>query len=68
MLHGASGGTLYIISDATNTFWEVTTEGEILRSHALPGQNQEGIAMDETGSLYIAQDSGGIVRFAPPGD
>ncbi len=59
---------LRVTSDATNTLWEVTTGGGIVRSYALPGENQEGIAVDDSGAIYIAQDSGGIVRFRAPDD
>ena len=34
---------LYVISDATNTFFEITKEGHIVRAYAFPGDNQEGI-------------------------
>ena len=54
---------LYVISDATNTFWEVTKEGKIFRGYAFPGQNQEGLAVDAEGHVYIAQDSGGIIKI-----
>ncbi len=56
-------GRLYVISDATNTFWEVTKEGKILRGYAFPGDNQEGLAVDPEGYVYIAQDSGGIIKI-----
>lgn len=54
---------LYVISDATNTFWEVTRKGKIVRRYAFPGDSQEGIAVDAQGHVYIAQDSGGIVKI-----
>ena len=54
---------LYVISDATNTFLEITRAGEVLRAFAFPGQNQEGIAVDEDGNVFVAQDSGGIVKM-----
>lgn len=54
---------LYVISDATNTFFEITKEGEVLRSYAFPGDNQEGITVDDEWFLYIAQDSGGIIKI-----
>jgi len=54
---------LYVISDANNAFFEITREGKVLRSYALPAQAQEGIAVDGEGFLYIAQDSGGIVKY-----
>jgi len=54
-------GRLYAISGVWNTLFEITMEGVILETYTLPGDNQEGIAVDERGILYIAQDSGGIV-------
>jgi len=56
-------GHLYVMSDATNTLFEITTEGKILKAYAFPGDNQEGIAADTKGFLYIAQDSGGIIKI-----
>jgi uncharacterized protein YjiK len=53
---------LYVVSDATNSIFEVTRDGVIVRSYAFPGDNQEGIAVDDQGYAYIAQDSGGIVK------
>ena len=53
---------VYIISDATNTFFEITRTGKVLRAYAFPGDNQEGIAVDDEGFVYIAQDSGGIIK------
>lgn len=54
---------LYVISDASNALFEITREGKVLRSYALPEQAQEGIAVDGEGFLYIARDSGGIVKY-----
>ena len=42
----------------------MTLEGEILQEYAFPGDNQEGLALDGKGYLYIAQDSGGILKMA----
>jgi len=56
-------GHLYVMSDATNTLFEITTEGKILKAFTFPGDNQEGIAADDKGFLYIAQDSGGIIKI-----
>ena len=53
---------IYVISDATNTFFEITRTGKVLRAYAFPGDNQEGIAVDDKGFVYIAQDSGGIIK------
>ena len=54
---------LYVISDSTNTIFEITKTGTILSGHAFPGDNQEGITVDDQGFLYIAQDSGGILKI-----
>ncbi len=53
---------IYVISDATNTLFEITRTGKVLRTFAFPGDNQEGIAVDDEGFVYIAQDSGGIIK------
>jgi uncharacterized protein YjiK len=51
---------LYVISDTTNTFLEITRNGEVLKAYAFPGKNQEGVSVDSEGFLYFVQDSGGI--------
>jgi hypothetical protein len=56
-------GHLYVISDMTNTIFEFTQNGKLLSGYALPGDNQEGITFDDQGFMYIAQDSGGIIKF-----
>lgn len=53
---------LYVVSDAMNAIFEITREGRIIQSSVLPGDNQEGIAVDTEGFLYMAQDSGGIIK------
>jgi uncharacterized protein YjiK len=53
---------LYAISGVGNTLFEITRDGDILGVCTLPGDNQEGIAVDESGFLYIAQDSAGIIK------
>jgi uncharacterized protein YjiK len=53
---------IYVISGVGNTLFELARDGDILATYTLPGDNQEGIAVDESGLLYIAQDSGGIVK------
>lgn len=56
---------LYLISDETNTLFEVTRTGTGVNSYALPGKNQEGLTVDHEGFLYIAEDSGGVIKFKP---
>ncbi|UCE20945.1 MAG: SdiA-regulated domain-containing protein, partial [Candidatus Aminicenantes bacterium] len=55
-------GLLNVISDVDNIFVELTLTGKMVKEYAFPGNNQEGIAWDEDGFLYIAQDIGGIIR------
>ena len=59
--HGATD-RLYAVSDAANALFELTRAGAIVRAYAFPGDNQEGIAVDADGYLYIAQDSGGVIK------
>lgn len=54
---------LYVISDSTNTIFELTRTGKILSGYAFPKDNQEGITVDDQGFFYIAQDSGGILKI-----
>ena len=54
---------LYAISDATDQIMAYSRSGERLGLWTLPGNDQEGLAADAQGFLYIAQDSGGIIKF-----
>jgi uncharacterized protein YjiK len=54
---------LYAVSDAMDAIFEITREGRIIQSYVLPGDNQEGIAADTEGFLYIAGDSGASSRL-----
>jgi uncharacterized protein YjiK len=53
---------LNIVSDADNILVEITLDGKIVKQYAFLGDNQEGLCRDDKGYLYIAQDSGGILR------
>jgi uncharacterized protein YjiK len=53
---------LNVVSDADNILVELSLDGKLIREYAFLGDNQEGIAWDEDGYLYIAQDSGGIIK------
>jgi len=54
---------LNVVSDADNILVEITLEGKIVNEYAFVGDNQEGIAIDDQGYMYIAQDSGGIIKI-----
>lgn len=53
---------LNVVDDADNILVEVDLDGRIMKEYAFLGDNQEGIARDDEGYLYIAQDSGGILK------
>jgi len=61
--YDAASGHMFIVSDGSNALFEITRDGEVLRGWAFPGDNQEGIAIDPQGFIYIAQDSGGILKL-----
>ncbi len=63
--YDAASDHLFVISDATNTLSEITRKGVLVDTWALPGDNQEGITVDAHGNWYIAQDSGGIIKWNP---
>jgi ribosomal protein L24E len=62
LFYDAPRQRLYLVSDSTNSFAETDPDGHLLQLYAFPGQAQEGIALDPQGHLYIAQDSGGIIK------
>jgi hypothetical protein len=62
MFYDTMTGLLNVVSDADNILVEITLEGRIVREYAFIGDNQEGIARDDEGYLYIAQDSGGLLK------
>jgi len=54
---------ILVISDSPNILLEYSREHELLNVYAVPGDNQEGITLDSEGYIYIAQDSGGILKM-----
>jgi hypothetical protein len=58
----AERNVLLAASDATDRLLVLAMDGRLLASRDLPGQDQEGIAVDTTGTLFIAQDSGGVLK------
>lgn len=53
----------YVLSDEADLFYEVTSEGKVSHTYSFPGDNQEGVAVDPDGFVYVAQDSGGILKL-----
>jgi uncharacterized protein YjiK len=62
MYYDSKTGHLNVVSDAYNILVEITLEGKLVREYAFLGDNQEGIARDDEGYLYIAQGEGGIIK------
>jgi uncharacterized protein YjiK len=62
MYFDSETGRLNVVSDADNILFELTRDGRVVAEFAFPGDNQEGITKDDQGILYIAQDSGGILK------
>jgi uncharacterized protein YjiK len=63
LTYSAPTQSLLVISDAANCFVEISLSGEIRDAKAFPGQHQGGIAFDNKGSIYVAQDVGGILKM-----
>ena len=54
---------IFVISDETNIILEYSRSHDLVKEYAFPGDNQEGITVDNAGFMYIAQDSGGIIKL-----
>jgi len=54
---------LLVVSDSTNTLLVYSRNYELLEVYAFPGDNQEGVTVDPDGYIYIAQDTGGIIKL-----
>ena len=63
LYHDSESGHLFVISDAANMLLEYSRERALVKWYAFPGDNQEGITVDDEGFIYIAQDSGGILKL-----
>lgn len=53
---------LNVVSDADNILVEITLQGKLVKEYAFLADNQEGLCRDDEGYLYIAQDTGGIIK------
>lgn len=62
MYYDSQKRILNVVSDADNILVEITLDGRLVKEYAFLGDNQEGLARDDEGFLYIAQDSGGIIK------
>lgn len=59
MFYRSDTKSLILISDMQNLLVELTLQGAILKTMALPGYDQEGITIDHQGNFYLALDDNG---------
>ena len=64
LTYNAKADSLVLISDTTNLLVELKRDGTLLHRYLLPGDDQEGITLDGLGYMYIAQESGQIIKLA----
>ncbi len=62
--YDAQSDYLMVISDTTNLLVEMKRNGNQFHHYMLPGNDQEGVTLDGLGYMYIAQESGQIIKFA----
>jgi sugar lactone lactonase YvrE len=55
---------LAVVADHKDRLLLLTSEGGLDEEIVLPGLRQEGLAFDALGDLWIADDRGGLLRFA----
>ena len=65
--YDADRDRMLVACDGPNLFLELARTGEVTAFYALPGDNQEGITLDAEGNVYLAQDTGGVVKHRPIG-
>lgn len=63
LVYDTQDDILILISDTTNLFVEMNRQGAILSRYLLPGNEQEGVALDGLGYMYVAQESGEIIKL-----
>ena len=64
LAYDARADCLVLISDTTNLLVELKLDGTMLTQYLLPGDEQEGVVLDGLGYLYIAQETGEIIKLA----
>ena len=64
LAYDVQGDVLVLVSDTSNLLVELKREGTILGQYLLPGDEQEGVVLDGVGYMYIAQESGEIIKLA----
>ena len=64
LTYDAQSDSLVLISDTTNLLVELKRDGTVLHRYLLPGDDQEGVTLDGLGYMYIAQESGQVIKLA----
>ena len=64
LAYDAQADSIVIISDTTNLLVEIQRDGSLIHRYLLPGDDQEGVTFDGLGYMYIAQESGQIIKLA----
>ncbi len=62
---GPDTSGLLVVSDATNSIYRLNDEGDVVDGWSFVGNDQEGLTLGPRGYMYIAQDSGGIIKVWP---
>lgn len=63
LVFDAQSGHLWAISDQGDQLLHLTLDGQVVATYRLPGTTQEGIALGPDGTIYIAQDTGGLLHL-----
>ena len=63
LYHDVKTGRIIVISDSNNLVMFYSPDYQCLSAHAYPGKDQEGVTVGRNGVMYIAQDSGGILKL-----
>ena len=63
MHYDAERDRLLVLSDSRNALIEMRIDGEVTAVYAVQGSAQEGITIDGDGNVYIAQDTGQIMKL-----
>ena len=56
-------GRLLVVAESDDRLLVVSTDGTIEADLALPGGQQEGLALDDAGNLWVADERLGLLRF-----
>ena len=64
LAYDAQGDQMVLVSDTSNLLVELKKDGTILGHYLLPGDEQEGVVLDGLGYMYIAQETGEIIKLA----